>query len=227
MEAVVPAGAAVALTGGPNTSMIYLARVPDGIVAIDLGWWGSERPMRRALHALGASVDDVTHVFLTHSHRDHVGAWRLVRGSRFHLAAPELAAFIGERRHQGWIPHAAERLKRSTLPQAGEVAVRTFSRDTSFVFGADTLRAYIVPGHTAGSAVYLFRGILFLGDAATYTRRGGFAPARRGYSDDPRTAARNLEALWARLPRRQARYVCTAHAKCSALTAEFLADVKR
>ncbi len=220
-------GSAVALSGGPNTSMVYLARVRSGVIAIDLGWWGAERSVRAALRGLGASPKDVTDVFLTHSHRDHVGAWRLVRQSRFHVAAAERATLVGERAHRGWIPRSFERLKRSGLPRRGEVDVRTFSRDTAFVFGRDTLRAYRAPGHTAGSVAYLFRGILFLGDAATYTRWGGFAPARRGYSDDARAAARSLDALWARLPRDAVHSVCTAHAKCSALTPALLADIKR
>jgi hydroxyacylglutathione hydrolase len=224
---VLSPGTAVALSGGPNTSMIYLARVPGGVIAIDLGWWGADRSVRRALRELRATPSEVTDVFITHSHRDHVGAWRLVRGSRFHLAAAERAAFTGQRLHRGWIPRGAERLRRSPLPRPGEVDVRTFSRDTAFVLGADTLHAFPVPGHTAGSAVYLFRGTLFLGDAVTHTRWGGFAPGGRGYSDDARAAARNLDALWERLPLHKVRYVCTAHAKCSALTAEFLADVRR
>lgn len=227
MRPVPAPGSAVALSGGPNTSMIYLARVPAGVIAIDLGWWGAEGSVRRALRGLGASPGDVTDVFITHSHRDHVGAWRLVRGSRFHLAAAERATFIGERRHRGWIPRLAEALKRSALSRAGQIDVRTFTRDTAFAFDADTLYAFPVPGHTAGSAVYLFRGTLFLGDAATYTRWSGFAPARRGFSDDPGTAARTLDALWSRVPRQQIRLVCTAHAKCSRLTPEFLADLRR
>jgi hydroxyacylglutathione hydrolase len=227
MRPIAAPGAAVALSGGPNASMVYLARVHGGIVAIDLGWWSAERSVRRALRAIGASPSDVTDVFLTHSHRDHVGAWRLVRASRFHLAAAESATFIGERPHRGWIPRAAERVKRSQLPRAGEVDIRAFSGDTAFVFGSDTLLAYVVPGHTSGSTVYLFRGLLFLGDAATYARWGGFAPARRGFSDDPEAAARSLDALWKRVPLARVRYVCTAHAKCSPLTPEFLADVRR
>jgi glyoxylase-like metal-dependent hydrolase (beta-lactamase superfamily II) len=105
--------------------------------------------------------------------------------------------------------------------------VRTFATDTTFVLGADTLRAYVVPGHTAGSAVYLFRGVLFLGDAVTYSWWRGFAPARRGYSDDPRAAAANLARLWRRLPPGAVRHVCTAHARCAAFTAGFLGDVAR
>lgn len=53
IQPIVPPGGAVALSGGPNMSMIYLARVPRGIIAIDLGWWGAERSVRRALRELG------------------------------------------------------------------------------------------------------------------------------------------------------------------------------
>lgn len=222
-----PPGTVVALSGGPNASMAYLARVSTGVIAIDLGWWGGERSMREALVALGASPDDVTDVFLTHSHRDHVGAWRLVRRSQFHLAAPEEGTFVGERRHRGWIPRVVESMKSSDMPRRGEIDLRTFSRDTTFTFGRDTLHAFLVPGHTAGSVAYLVRGVLLLGDAATYTPWGGFAPARRGFSDDADVAVRSLDALWARLQRSTVRSVCTAHAKCAPLTPALLADIKR
>jgi len=223
-----PGRSAVALSGGPNTSLAYLARTDrGGLIAIDLGWWGATGAVRRALAELGASPAEVTDVFLTHSHRDHIGAWRLVRGSRFHVATAERATLAGERQHRGWIPRMAERLVRSDLPRAGEVAVETFSRDTIFVFGADTVFAYLVPGHTAGSAVYRYRGILFLGDAVTHSHRGGFGPARRGYSDDAALAVRSLRALWPRLPAGAVQYVCTAHARCAAYSAAFERDVTR
>ncbi len=224
---VVPGRSAVALTGGPNTSMSYVARTGAGVVAIDLGWWGDGRALPRALRALGASPGDVRHVFLTHSHRDHVAAWPEVRGARFHLAAAEYARLVGRDGPRGWIPRWAERVRRSRLPRDGEVDVRTFAADTAYVVGGDTLRAYLVPGHTPGSTVYLFRGVLFLGDAVTYSRWGGFAPARRGYSDDPRAAAANLARLWPRLPPGAVRHACTAHARCAPFSARFLADVER
>ena len=105
--------------------------------------------------------------------------------------------------------------------------MHTCSCDTVFAFGADTVFAYLVPGHTAGSAAYRYRGIRFLGDAATYTRWGGFGPAHRGYSDDAALAARSLRALWPRLPAGTVRYVCTAHAQCAAFSAAFARDVAR
>jgi len=213
---VQPTRSAVALTGGPNTSMVYLARAGDGVIAIDLGWWGSRGAVSDALRELGATPAQVTDVFLTHSHRDHVGAWRLMRRSRFHVSESERSLLFGDREFRGWIPRLAERVKSSGSPGPNDVAVHAFAADTTFVFGLDTLRAFVVPGHTAGSAVYLFRGVLFLGDAATYTPWGGYGPARRNYSDDARTGAASLAALWERLPPTAVKYVCTAHAHCRA-----------
>lgn len=215
----------VALTGGPNTSMVYLARAGERVIAIDLGWWGSRRAVTAALRELDASPERVTDVFLTHSHRDHIGAWRLLRRSRFHLADAERPLLFGDRPHGGWIPRLAERIRPSGLPRPGDLDVDAFSRDTTFVFGRDTLFAFLVPGHTAGSTVYLFRGVLFLGDAATHTPWGGFGPARRGYSDDAAAGAVNLRTLWLRLPRDGVRYVCTAHGHCARYSAAFMKDV--
>lgn len=223
----VPGRSAVALTGGPNASLIYAARTSAGVLLIDLGWWGHDRALARALAALGAEPADVALVFLTHAHRDHVAAWPAVRRARFHLAAPESARLTGGARPRGWIPRWAERLKPTRLPAPGQLDVRPFASDTAFVFGPDTLRAYVVPGHTAGSAAYLFRGVLFVGDAMTHTRAGGFAPARRGYSDDPRAAKASLAALWRRLPPGGVRHVCTAHARCAPFSPGFLRDAER
>lgn len=223
---VQPGLAAVALTGGPGTSMVYLARTSGGVIAIDLGWWGNGSIDRR-LRELGATRDSVTHVFLTHTHRDHVAAWPRFRGSTFHVASAERPLLTGERVHHGLVPREAEKLRRSRLPRDGEVEVREFSGDTAFAFGADTLRAYLVTGHTAGSAVYLFRGVLFAGDAITWSYLGGYGPARRIYTDDRDEAIRSLDSLWARLPAGQVRLVCTAHGRCEPFGEEFLRDVRQ
>ena len=217
---VTPGQSAVALTGGPNTSMIYLARTSAGVVAIDLGWWGYRHALSRALRTLAATPGDVRFVFLTHSHRDHVAAWRSVRHARFYLAEPDLSSLTVSARHKGWIPRWADKLKPTPLPGPPDLDLRTFTRDTTFLFGHDTLHAYLVPGHTPGSVVYLFRGVLFVGDAMTYSRRTGFATAKRGFSDDPERGASSLADLWRRLPAGGVDYLCTAHARCARFTPE-------
>ena len=218
---------AVALTGGPSTSMMYLARTPEGVFAIDLGWWGQSRALGDALKKLDATPTDIRWVFLTHSHRDHIAAWRDVRHARFVLAASEEARLFGQTPHGGWIPRWADRLLPPSLPRQGDVATTGLTTDTAFVFGSDTLYTYLVPGHTPGSTVYLFRGVLFVGDAMTFSRWGGFGPAKRGYTDDRSMAIRSLSALWARLPAGAVRYVCTAHAHCVAFTPDFMRVVPK
>jgi glyoxylase-like metal-dependent hydrolase (beta-lactamase superfamily II) len=206
---------AIALTGGPNTSLVYVARTDSGVIAIDLGWWGHERAISRALERLGARPTDVKQVFLTHTHRDHIAAWSMVRQARFHLAAAEYPLFVGQASHRGWMVRLAEGINGTSLPKPDELDVQTYSRDTAYVIGRDTLRAFIVPGHTAGSAAYLFRGVLFIGDAATHSMFRGFRPAKAQFSDDPALAAENLAALASRLPPTGIRVICTSHAECA------------
>jgi len=223
---VAPQGtAAIALSGGGNTSMTYVARTGEGVLVIDLGWWGHAEGLHLALQQIGATPADVRHVFLTHSHRDHIGAWPMVADARFHVGASELPLLHGVREHGGWIARWADRLMPPELPAPARIAVQSFSRDTAFVVGSDTVYAYLVPGHTPGSAVYLFRGILFLGDAVTWSRTGGFRPAKRGFTDDRQSAIASLAKLWRRLPPGAARYVCTAHAHCAEFSPEFVDQV--
>ena len=212
----------VALSGGPNTSMTYLARTDSGLIAIDLGWWGYRGPLAAGFARLDAKPEDVRRVFITHSHRDHIAAWPAVRSARFHMAAEEWPRMIGTAAHRGWMVRAGEWLNESNLPDSTELDVRPFSRDTVFSFGADTLRAYVVPGHTAGSAVYLFRGVLFVGDAVTYVPFRGYKPAKAQFTDDSEKAVASLGALWPRLPLRDIRVICTAHGECAEFTSEIV-----
>lgn len=213
------------LTGGPWASMIYLARVEDGVIAIDLGMDGDGHALAAALEELGAGPEEVVAVFLTHSHRDHIAAWRAVRHARFYLAARELARLTGREEHRGFIPRWVDRLVEPDLPGLEELDVRPFARDTMVVFGADTLRIFPVPGHTPGSAAYLFRGILFAGDAVSWTPVFGFRGTKPIYSDDAARSQASLAALWARLGPFEVRYVCTAHGKCAAADSTFIRAV--
>jgi glyoxylase-like metal-dependent hydrolase (beta-lactamase superfamily II) len=217
-----PGIAAVETTiNGRNPSMIYLARTDSGVIAIDLGWTRADAALDRGLRRLGASRESVAAVFLTHSHRDHIGAWRAVAGAPFYLGAPEVDLLRGRAEFGGWVPRTANRLHRADGPRPGELRLRPFASDTIFVFGADTLRAYLVPGHTAGSAAYLFRGVLFAGDAISKTYVAGrLRPARAGYSDDAAQAGRSLADLLAKAESSGVRVVCTAHARCAAYTPE-------
>ena len=204
-------------------SMIYLARTDRGVIAIDLGWVSAGPRMRAGLRRLGADSADVGTVFLTHSHRDHIRGWRAVRGATFHLSLADVPTFTGGGEHPDLSSRVAGSVFRGAYPTAADsLDVRPFATDTVFTFGRDSVRAFTLPGHTAGSAAYLFRGILFVGDALAYTYLGGFRLAKRPFTLDWEQNRASVASLWERAAPYGVDWVCTAHAKCARL-----ADLQR
>ncbi|HSM36861.1 MAG TPA: MBL fold metallo-hydrolase [Longimicrobiales bacterium] len=208
--------AALVTSGGPSQSMVYARRTSAGIVVVDAGWVGAREQVRPLLSRLDATPGDVVAVLLTHSHRDHIGAWRALRGARFFVGDPEIELLHGRSEHGGWLPRLGDRLLAPDLPEPGEIRVRTFASDTTLVFGADTIRAFLMPGHTAGSAAYLVDGVLFLGDGLSHsTLYDGFRPPLRRYSENDELADRNLRDILRRARSFGVATVCTAHANCA------------
>jgi glyoxylase-like metal-dependent hydrolase (beta-lactamase superfamily II) len=226
-EVQTPARAVAFTTTGPWRSMVYAARTDSGVIVVDLGWAGAGGRLRGKLRDLGASPADVTDVFLTHSHRDHIAAWRTVRGARFHLWAPEQPLFEGTQKHVDFPSRVARANANDAGPRPGEVDVRVYAGDTTFVVGSDTIWAYPVPGHTAGSAAYLFRGVLFVGDAVARKPWRGYAGADPFFSMDTRLNRQSLIALFARVPMDRVQWVCNAHAKCARPEPRFIRKVTR
>jgi hydroxyacylglutathione hydrolase len=212
--------ALVVTTPDVTRSMIDLARTDSGVVLIDLGWVDAAPTLRVALRRIGATPEEVTAVFLTHSHRDHIRAWRAVRGAAFHLAVADVPTFVGGAQHADLSSRVAARIFPNAYPTAADsLDLRPFSRDTFFALGGDTLRAFTVPGHTAGSAAYLFRGVLFVGDALSWSYLGGFRLAKRSFTRDWEENRASVASLWERVAAYRVDWVCTAHAKCARLDA--------
>ena len=210
-----PPNAVAATTTGPWASMIYVARTDSGVIAIDLGWTGSEETLPRILSAINARPADVRFVFLSHAHRDHIAAWPLVRQARFVLGRDEVPAFTGSGGYAGWAAKMGDELNDYPRPKEGELALVTVALDTAIVLGRDTVFAFPIPGHTPGSVAYLFRGILFGGDAINWRPGSGFQGARPEFSDSVAQSRESLRALWGRLSLTRTRIMCSAHGKCA------------
>lgn len=180
---------------GPVAIGAYIFELGDGTVGlIDAGDDREARAIRTALARLGKRDTDVRAIFITHAHDDHTSG----------LAAfPEAEAYAIE-------PDASLiRRKRN----AGSASMTKEVRDGDQLDFHDTrVEVYGLPGHTNGSAAYIARGVLFLGDAAQGLRSGTLE-ANSMLSEDAERGKQSLRMLAQRLSSRQSdiHYIAFAH----------------
>ncbi|MFF0156708.1 MBL fold metallo-hydrolase [Streptomyces sp. NPDC005263] len=164
-----------------------LEGLADGLVLIDGGWSipESRKALEDALAGLGHDLGEISHILVTHIHRDHYTQaveLRRLLGSRVYLGSGErrgleLLGSLGTSQPAGSI---------QTLLRAGahELAEQVAAMDhgdfdpsvweapdrwleaEELRFGDCELTVIPTPGHTRGHVVYLdrARGLLFSGD---------------------------------------------------------------
>ena len=172
---------------GDHGINFYLIEEPDGLVLVDTGVPAHLEQLRALLADLGHSTADIRAVLLTHGHPDHTGLAHTVQeaGAAVWIHgrdAPILhdgprSATRHSKPERSMLPYLLRRPSLLALPfqlaRAG--AFTAPAVQNALVFDADQVlddvpgapQAVVLPGHTPGSAAYLFadRGLLFTGDA--------------------------------------------------------------
>lgn len=156
-----------------TTSCFLLEYESDRYALFDTCRQASGRPIYRWLDQLGATTDDVRHVFLTHGHAEQVGGIQNVGKARVYAARAE----------RGLV-----------RDQDGEVN-RTVADGTEVTLGRTTIRAYRAPGHTRGSMVYEVDGVLVMGDTVVALRDGSLELHEDRETEDPEQNHRSLQDL--------------------------------
>ncbi|QIY74750.1 MBL fold metallo-hydrolase [Streptomyces sp. RLB1-33] len=206
---------------GDHGINFYLIEGPDGLILIDSGVPAHLEQLRGLLAGLGHSMADVRAVLLTHGHLDHTGLAHTLQEAGAVIWIHERDAAIlydGPRsatRHakpeRSMLPYLLRRPSSLALPfqlvRAG--AFTAPAVQNARVFDADKVledvpgapQAVVLPGHTPGSAAYLFadRGLLFTGDALV-TEDGlsghtGPTIVSRCFTHDSRAALTALDRL--------------------------------
>jgi len=129
----------------------YILMSPDGLICIDTGW----RPARvvRGFKELALDIRDVTAVFLTHLHWDHVRSLPLFGHAEIFVGDLEVPSFFVKR-------------------YLGSHDLTRVSGNQTLLAGGRTVRVIETPGHTAGAVSYLVDDkLLFTGD--TLRLQGG------------------------------------------------------
>ncbi|AGP53323.1 MBL fold metallo-hydrolase [Streptomyces rapamycinicus] len=174
---------------GLHAVNVYLLEdlADSGIVMIDGGWAIPEarKALEEALAAIDRDLTDISHILVTHIHRDHYTQaveLRRLLGSRVYLGAGERPGLEMLDRLRSDQPVGSLRTLRAA--GAGELADRIEAMDHggydpsvweapdrwlragALRFGDRELRVVPTPGHTKGHVVFLDeqRGLLFSGD---------------------------------------------------------------
>lgn len=147
---------------------VYLIYGGNGICLIDTGVANAEEAIFDYVRATGRRVSDIYLVVQTHSHPDHIGATRTIKGE----TGCAVAVHPSER---AWVEDVGLQGRERPVPGfetlvAGSLAVdRTLDTDGEIIdLGCGLkLQVFHTPGHSKGSVSILLLGYmaLFSGDA--------------------------------------------------------------
>ena len=188
----------------------YAARSGDGVVLFDAGIDARGRPLDALLGALGATRKDVRAVFLSHGHPDHFAAASRLPGVTVYVGAADVALMKGQGPGGGGV-----RLWKWAFGIPDVTASELVSaRHEITLPGGERVVIIPCPGHTAGSTLQLFHGVLFVGDAFVF-QHGRFESSPEHLAADPAQARRSIAALPGLLAGLTVTTVCTGHGGCA------------
>jgi glyoxylase-like metal-dependent hydrolase (beta-lactamase superfamily II) len=135
----------------------------------------------------------VAAIFITHGHPDHTGAIGLFPKAEVISMEREVGLLEGREGAHGPLPRLFP------VSPTGVKVARALKDGEMVTLGQTQIRAFAIPGHTAGSAAYLVNEVLFLGDAADIGRSGEMQGAPWVFSDSQPEDRSSLVTLEKRL----------------------------
>ncbi len=187
-------GAATMVVDG-YVAIFMLDADPGEVALIDCGNDPGGKAIFAALKARGLGPEAVKAIFLTHGHPDHVAGCHLFPRAEIYAYPADVKVANGEERAKGPLT----KLLQMPKEKAARVT-KTLTDAETVKVGSLEVKAYALPGHTGGSAAYLSKGILYLGDSAGGRSNGtGIKGAPWVVSDDTAQNLSELQKLHARL----------------------------
>ena len=196
------------------SAYVYGAKIGNKVILFDAGADPGGAPIDALLGWLHAGRSDITDVFITHGHGDHTAGVTGLGSPHIRIGAGDLA--LAEKK----VPPEALAGKAFTAvmsypaitpsdPITGPATIEVGQ-------GADAkkVKAFPIPGHTAGSYAFLYDGVLFVGDAMVF-KQGRLDPAIKlfdAHPDDNKTSIRQLQKL---VENEEIDVICTGHGGCT------------
>ena len=188
-------------------ALVVGARVGGKVVLFDAGMDEEGRAIDALLKLLKASRGDVSDIFITHGHPDHIAGVNLFPAARVHAGAADAGWMAGSERPTLWLPRIMTAIMpgtsaRITDPLVGPREIK--------LEGDKVVRCLPAPGHTPGSYVYLYDGVLVVGDIMRL-KQDGLAALPGPVDNNPEQNKQAVRALKPMLKDAQIDFVSTAH----------------
>jgi glyoxylase-like metal-dependent hydrolase (beta-lactamase superfamily II) len=129
-------------------------------------------------------------IFLTHGHPDHTGGCKQFPQAAVYVGDGEQAIVEGKEATKGPLPGMM-----GVQSEFALTGVKPLKDGESVEVEGTKVRAFVVPGHTAGSAAYLVSGALYVGDSFTFNTDGSVRKAPWMFSDDGATNVASIKRL--------------------------------
>ena len=178
---------------------------PGKVVLIDSGMDPNARAILYELYNRGMGSDAVEAVLLTHGHAANLGALEVFPWAM--VCALEADVPLTE----GKVGTASPFGRLAGIHPTGAKVTRVLHDGETIRFGNLAVKVFAVPGHTKGSAAYLARGVLFMGDSADSLKKGGMRGAKWWFSESQKANRESLRALAARLKPAEVKAIVFSH----------------
>jgi len=166
---------------------------PSELILVDCGNDSASTEILTELKQRGLGPESVKTILITHGHPDHFNGC-----SSFPKAA--IYAMESERSLlEGRVGGRSLMAKIMPKKPAPFLVSRYLKDGESFRIGTQSVSAFLIPGHTDGSAAYLIQGVLYLGDSADASTEMTVRPAKKLFSNDPEQNQLSLRELAKRL----------------------------
>lgn len=154
----------------PKAIASYLIPHPDGLILIECGPGSTQAQLEKNLMELGFSLEELTHIFLTHIHLDHAGAagWLAEQsGATIHVHPRGAPHMLDPTR----LLASAARIYKDQMDSlwgnfqpVPEDQLVILNDGDEVQVGPFTFRALDTPGHANHHLAYLLDDICFSGD---------------------------------------------------------------
>ncbi len=194
--------------------MVTVGVVPLGdkmVALIDAGNDKDGAAILAELSRRQLDKDAVAAILITHGHPDHTGGIALFPKAEVMSLEREVAMIEGREGGHGPITQLFP------VTPTGVKVTRPLKDGETVTLGETQIHVYAIPGHSAGSAAYLVKDVLFMGDSADVGRGGEVQGAPWIFTDSQPENRQSLVSLNERLAREGASVKAIAFAHSGVL----------